>query len=101
MMKAIARFIHVKDLFISQPNPAWFGNPPNSADRNWSNENWLKSRFHFNFAEYHEGRNSFGVLRVVNDDLVQPARGFGRHGHGKDYVCISLYYLSLLLMFLV
>ena len=36
----------------------------------WTNENWLKSRFHFNFAEYSEGPSSFGVLRVMNDDLV-------------------------------
>jgi redox-sensitive bicupin YhaK (pirin superfamily) len=25
----------------------------------------------------------FGVLRVMNDDLVQPARGFGTHGHAN------------------
>ncbi len=41
----------------------------------WTNENWLKSRFHFNFAEYSEGPSSFGVLRVMNDDLVQAERG--------------------------
>ena len=43
--------------------------------------NWLKSRFHFSFAEWHGGRNRFVCLRVVNDDLVQPSRGFGTHGH--------------------
>merc|ERR1712159_863460 len=26
-------------------------------------------------------RSNFGVLRVMNDDLVQPARGFGTHPH--------------------
>ena len=41
------------------------------------NKNWLKSRFHFNFAEYHNGPGQFGFLRVMNDDLVQPKRGFG------------------------
>lgn len=41
----------------------------------------LKSRFHTNFAEYRGGRNNIGVLRVCNDDLVQPSRGFGTHGH--------------------
>ena len=41
----------------------------------WTNENWLKSRFHFNFAEYSEGPGAFGVLRVMNDDLVQGERG--------------------------
>lgn len=41
----------------------------------------LKSRFHTNFAEYSHGRPNIGVMRVCNDDLVQPARGFGTHPH--------------------
>jgi hypothetical protein len=42
----------------------------------WTNKNWLISRFHFSFAEYSNPRNlNFGVLRVMNDDLVQPKRG--------------------------
>src|SRR5690606_42092347 len=37
---------------------------------------WLKSQFHFSFAEYYRPDNiQFGVLRVVNDDLVQPGTG--------------------------
>jgi len=70
-------------LYTSEPNPRWFGNPINPGfDPAWSNSNWLKSRFHFNFAEYHSGNNvDFGVLRVLNDDLVQPKRGFGAHPH--------------------
>ncbi|CAI5995157.1 unnamed protein product [Closterium sp. NIES-65] len=33
---------------------------------------WLESRFHFSFAEYFNPANQeFGVLRVLNDDLVQ------------------------------
>ena len=61
-----------------------FGNPENEPKNpTWTNKNWLKSRFHFSFAEYHSRHNSqFGVLRVMNDDLVQPARGFGTHPHG-------------------
>lgn len=70
-------------LFVSEPNPAWFGNGPNPGfDPSWTNGNWLKSRFHFSFAEYHNPANSsFGVMRVMNDDLVQPKRGFGEHPH--------------------
>lgn len=37
--------------------------------------------FHFNFAEYHGGRSNFGAIRVLNDDLVQPDRGFAEHPH--------------------
>jgi redox-sensitive bicupin YhaK (pirin superfamily) len=43
---------------------------------------WLKSRFHFSFAEYHNPENmNFGVLRVMNDDIVAPQKGFGTHPH--------------------
>jgi len=73
-----------KDLFVSEPPPQWFGNGANEeGDPSWSNANWLKSRFHLNFAEYHGGKNNFGVMRVMNDDLVQPHRGFGIHPHAN------------------
>ena len=77
-------FLHVPEaqLYKSEPHPEWFGNPPNEGGAGWSNENWLKSRFHFSFAEYRNPKNSqFGVLRVMNDDLVQGMRGFGTHPH--------------------
>ena len=70
----------------SEPNPSWFGNPPNPTpgkNKKWSHDNWLQSRFHFNFADYHRGRSNFGPLRVLNDDLVQPKRGFGAHPHAN------------------
>eukprot|EP00227_Mantoniella_beaufortii_P017978 CAMPEP_0197596396 /NCGR_PEP_ID=MMETSP1326-20131121/24954_1 /TAXON_ID=1155430 /ORGANISM="Genus nov. species nov., Strain RCC2288" /LENGTH=243 /DNA_ID=CAMNT_0043162883 /DNA_START=31 /DNA_END=759 /DNA_ORIENTATION=+ len=74
-------------LFVSEPPPSWFGNPENpaaGAAPGWTNGNWLKSRFHFSFAEYSNGANDgFGCMRVMNDDLVQPARGFGTHGHAN------------------
>ena len=39
-------------------------------------------------SEYNNPRNqSFGVLRVMNDDLVQPARGFGEHPHRDVEIC--------------
>jgi len=71
-------------LFVTEPDPRWFGNPSNPGfDPAWNNVNWLKSRFHFSFAEYHNDQNtSFGVIRVMNDDVVQPKRGFGTHPHG-------------------
>jgi len=71
------------NLYTSEPPPQWFGNPSNPVfDKAWTNKNWLKSRFHFNFAEYQNRKNpKFGILRVLNDDLVQPKRGFGAHPH--------------------
>jgi redox-sensitive bicupin YhaK (pirin superfamily) len=77
------RVIPNKALYVSEPNPSMFGNGPNPGfDPTWTNGNWLKSRFHFSFAEYNNYANlDFGVLRVMNDDLVQPHRGFGTHPH--------------------
>ncbi len=50
---------------------------------------WLRSKFHFSFAEYYDPDNiSFGVLRVLNDDLVEPATGFDTHPH-RDMEIIS------------
>lgn len=47
-----------------------------------SNLGWLESRFHFSFAEYYNPKNmNFGVLRVVNDDIIHPMSGFDTHRH--------------------
>ena len=47
-----------------------------------ANHGWLKSHFHFSFAEYHdENKMHYGVLRVMNDDFIQPHSGFGTHPH--------------------
>ncbi|WP_102346315.1 pirin family protein [Bacillus sp. Marseille-P3661] len=54
----------------------------NSNNMGSSNLGWLKSKFHFSFAEYYNPDNiQFGVLRVINDDLVNPTTGFGKHPH--------------------
>lgn len=54
-----------------------------------SNLGWLNSRFHFSFAEYYNPKNmKFGVLRVLNDDIVEPGTGFDTHPH-KDMEIIS------------
>jgi redox-sensitive bicupin YhaK (pirin superfamily) len=83
-MAHIIKVIPNSKLYTSEPPPEWFGNPNNlKSDDAWTNGNWLKSRFHFSFAEYRNGINdNFGVVRVMNDDLVQPKRGFGTHPHG-------------------
>jgi redox-sensitive bicupin YhaK (pirin superfamily) len=54
-----------------------------------SNLGWLESRFHFSFAEYRNPENiNFGVLRVLNDDIIHPKGGFGMHPH-NDMEIIS------------
>lgn len=43
---------------------------------------WLESKKTFSFADYYNPKRiQFGALRVFNDDIVQPAKGFGRHPH--------------------
>lgn len=83
------KYIPNAKLGSSQPNPSWFGNPVNPLNNpDWTCSNWLHSRFHFSFAEYSNPRNTgFGVLRVMNDDLVQPSRGFGEHPHRDVEIC--------------
>jgi len=50
--------------------------------RGAANHGWLKSHHSFSFANYYNPeRMSFGVLRVLNDDIVQPKMGFGTHPH--------------------
>jgi len=50
---------------------------------------WLKSKFHFSFAEYTDRKKmNFGVLRVLNDDIVNPGTGFDTHPH-KDMEIIT------------
>lgn len=47
-----------------------------------SNLGWLKSSFHFSFAEYFNIDNMhFGPLRVLNDDLIEAGKGFDTHPH--------------------
>ena len=51
-----------------------------SKDLYLADHGWLQSRFHFSFAEYYNpGNVNFGVLRVLNDDIVAPGTGFGTH----------------------
>ena len=50
---------------------------------------WLDSHFHFSFAEYYNPANmQFGVLRVINDDLIEAHTGFDTHPH-KDMEIIT------------
>ncbi|MGJ8745177.1 pirin family protein [Polaribacter sp.] len=61
-----------------------------SATRGFANHGWLKSHHTFSFGNYQNSeRMNFGMLRVLNDDVVQPKMGFGTHPH-KNMEIISI-----------
>lgn len=53
-----------------------------AESRGYADHGWLRSYHTFSFASYQNSeRMNFGMLRVLNDDVVQPKMGFGTHPH--------------------
>ena len=60
--------------------------------RGYFDHGWLKTYHTFSFSGYYDSeRVRFGLLRVLNDDIIEPGMGFGTHPHDNmEIVTIPL-----------
>lgn len=63
-----------------------------SDSRGYADHGWLKAKHSFSFANWYDPEKmNFGLMRVLNDDIIAPGTGFGTHPHDNmEIVTIPL-----------
>jgi redox-sensitive bicupin YhaK (pirin superfamily) len=67
-----------------------------AENRGFANHGWLKAAHSFSFANWYDPEKvHFGFLRVLNDDIIGAAQGFGLHPHNDMEIITIPHYGSL------
>jgi quercetin 2,3-dioxygenase len=63
-----------------------------ASERGHNHQGWLNAHHSFSFSGYYDPMKvQFGLLRVLNDDIIAPGMGFGMHPHDNmEIVTIPL-----------
>jgi quercetin 2,3-dioxygenase len=55
-----------------------------ATDRGQADFGWFKAKYSFSFGQWHDpNKMGFGALRVFNDSIIQPNKGFPEHPHNN------------------
>jgi redox-sensitive bicupin YhaK (pirin superfamily) len=69
-----------KEQTMTTTTTSWTVRPADARGR--TELRWLHGRHSFSFGRYYDPNNlGYRSLRVINDDIIEPASGFGEHGH--------------------
>ena len=53
-----------------------------SSDRGYAHQGWLESFHSFSYTGYYDPDHiNYSVLRVINEDVIEPEQGFAMHPH--------------------
>jgi len=79
-VRSSARYASTNSIMVSDKGVRIV--PRRSEERGQADHGWLKTFHTFSFAGYHDSNyESFGSLRVINEDRVAAHTGFGTHSH--------------------